>query len=172
MEPPHVRGGMPRTASPAESPVTLQWSRRMFAAEWCDDAGAPQVPAWASMEPPHVRGGMWYGGSVYLRNPSASMEPPHVCGGMAWDCAFAGDSELRLQWSRRMFAAECRPRCRDVRARHALQWRRRMFAAECRAPDLPRRARWRRFNGAAACSQRNVLRPSSVPTTIHASMGP
>src|SRR5512133_1530431 len=84
------------------------------------------------------------------------MEPPHVRGGMDYLVPKGDYLVVPLQWSRRMFAAECdlRKSCPTTLA--TLQWSRRMFAAECYT-EAQGAARAMCFNGAAACSRRNVL---------------
>ncbi len=131
MGPPHVRGGDSQAKPPTPWSTTLQWGRRMFAAETDSWTGGAARAGWlqwgrrmfaaetryrrrpgaprsrASMGPPHVRGGDPHQAGRVAHSQAASMGPPHVRGGdllQEIDPRFS----LMLQWGRRMFAAETR----------------------------------------------------------------
>src|SRR5512133_3401703 len=189
MEPPHVRGGM-LTSLRRSTPG----SRSFNGAAACSRRnGLPRAQGGlpggsASMEPPHVRGGMRPKEIMSYDIGDASMEPPHVRGGMLYRSTGRSASNV-LQWSRRMFAAECSllavrssvgPQA-SMEPTHVrggmtlispaglpnakvLQWSRRMFAAECAFVRLGGTSP-PRFNGAAACSRRNA------PTSQHSAAG-
>src|SRR5512133_2576792 len=110
---------------------TLQWSRRMFAAEWGHLARREAGQRVASMEPPHVRGGMVAAAVRNMPTPPASMEPPHVRGGMPKLFPRGAQLTSALQWSRRMFAAEWSRMMAPSNPLCTLQWSRRKFAADC-----------------------------------------
>jgi len=86
--------------------ATLQGGRRLLAAEMLQAAGIKVELTPASMGPPLVGGGNQVEAVAEARVPlNASMGPPLVGGGNHRD-SDGGGCALRLQWGRRLLAAE------------------------------------------------------------------